>query len=75
MTVESYQQLDSRITGLSSQLIAQQHKSNAQFESIMQSLQQLQHNPIPPPDKAMETVQEARVTAPTSEQPSSGDLS
>ena len=68
MTVESYQHLDSRITGLASQLIAQQKKSNSQFESIMQSLQQLQQTPIPPPDKAMETVQEARGTVPPSEQ-------
>ena len=35
MTMESYQQLDTRITGLSSQLVAHQHKNNAQFESIM----------------------------------------
>ena len=72
MTMESYQQLDTRITGLSSQLVAQQHKSNAQFESIMQSLQLLQHKTIPQPDQAMESIHEAGGSAFNSAKPFSG---
>ena len=43
LTMESFNILDSRITGLSSQLIAETRRNKAQFEEIMRALSSLTH--------------------------------